>query len=328
MPRNWKSNFLSSGLPLEFEAAKLLVSKGFSVGSDFTYNREDAQASGVQKDFSVDIIATAYPPFDPKGNALHARLILLIECKYRRPETKWLFFPDINEGGFSSITPGYTLHIVSEFSPYMINESSYKFESRLPLCYKGAEVHIGSKDQEVHDKELKHAVSQLRYALPQLFKDEVWFELNNHPDDNIPFVFCPIILTTADLIVANETLTIETVEKSENISEISNDVPHLILYSDYGPDFERHCSKEFKSLAELGDLDSVKILEKNRHQSASKTYDFMYPSEIGKSLANAERFHLFRYFNQFFVCTYHGFPSFIDAIKNTVLESIETRIKL
>jgi hypothetical protein len=56
----WKSKLISSSLPLEFEVAKFLVSQGFSVSADYTYARDD---SGIVKDFSVGLQATAYLPF-------------------------------------------------------------------------------------------------------------------------------------------------------------------------------------------------------------------------------------------------------------------------
>jgi hypothetical protein len=121
---------------LEFDVAKILVAKGFSIDSDFTYSRKDSAASGVVKDFSVDIEALAFPPFDPKGNELHAQLQLLVECKYRYPKTKWLFLPDIN-GDLSSFTPGYTIRVVNQFSQYTLEKKScYEYESNFPMCYK------------------------------------------------------------------------------------------------------------------------------------------------------------------------------------------------
>lgn len=323
--KNWKRNLLSSGLPLEFDAAKVLVSKGFSIDSDYTYDRNDSEASGISKDFSVDIEASAYPPFDDE-NDIQATLRLLVECKYRYPNTTWLFFPDINRPDFSDFTAGYTLHVIDEFSPYTVDTHDCQdFESRLPVCYKGAEVRLGSKDQEVFDVEIRHAISQLRYALPQLLMHNISFQLNNHPDDNVPIIFCPILLTTADLSIVHETVTIEEVNRSENMSDISDEVPYLILTSGYGPDFENHCTKKFKKFTKLGDLDKVKKLEERRRQSSVETYDFLYPSKIGESLANAERFFLRMYFNQFFICNFYEFPNFVDEIKDITSSTIRTR---
>jgi hypothetical protein len=327
--RNWKSNLLSSGVPLEFETAKILVSKGFYVDSDYTYTRRDSDASGIAKDFSIDIEANAYPPFDPKGDQVDANLRLLIDCKYRIHNTKWLFLPEISEEsinyfGCDNTIPGRTIRVITEFSPYVIdNKSCYEFESKLPTCYKGLEIRLGSADQGVFDAEIKHGISQLRYAMPRLFKKMVWNMLSIHPEDNIPIIFSPILLTTADLLVAHETMSMSEIEKDDDVSEIAREVPYLILFSNYGPDFEEHCSSEFKGFGDLDNLDTVKRLEEKYRLSHEKIYEFNYPSQIGKGLAQA---HLLRnYFTQFFICNYREFPNFIDEIKRAISEMIKTR---
>ena len=162
--KKWKDNLLSSSLPLEFNVAKILVSKGFWVNSDFAYARND---TGIVKDFSVDIEATAYPPFtDP--NKIDASLTLLVECKYRSPNIKWLFMPEPNIGDFSPFTLGCTIRKIDEFSSYIIDENkTAEFDNNFPISYKGTEIDFGN--QSVHDNELKHGIAQLQYALPRLF---------------------------------------------------------------------------------------------------------------------------------------------------------------
>jgi hypothetical protein len=326
--RNWKSNLLSSGVPLEFEIAKILVSKGFYVDSDYTYTRRDSDASGIAKDFSVDIEATAYPPFDPEGNIIDADLSLLIDCKYRIPNTKWLFLPEIlgdpiHEFGCNNISLGDTIRVITEFSPYVVDKHScFEFESKLSTCYKGVEVRLGSADQGVFDAEIKHGIAQLRYALPRLFENMVWSMIGCHPEDNIPIIFCPILLTTADLLVAHETISMFEIEKIDEISKIAQEVPYLILFSNYGPDFQEHCSREFKSFTKLEDLDAIKQLEEKYRRSDKKIYEFYYPSKIGASLAAGRSMG---YFTQFFICNYREFPNFIDKIKSTISEMIKTR---
>jgi hypothetical protein len=98
--KKWKRNLLSASLPLEYEVARILVTRGFAVEADYTYGR-DAE-SGQPKDFSVDILARGSPPFtDP--NIVDGTFELLIECKHRVRGTKWLFLPDTNKAEFSHI---------------------------------------------------------------------------------------------------------------------------------------------------------------------------------------------------------------------------------
>ena len=94
---SWKSKLLSSGVPLEFEAAKILTAKGFAVDADYTFTRI---YEGVSKDASVDIMGTGYLPLNDR-NSVKAELYLLIECKYRSPKTQWLFLPEINDPDFN-----------------------------------------------------------------------------------------------------------------------------------------------------------------------------------------------------------------------------------
>jgi len=75
----WKSRLLSSSLPLEYEIAKILTQKGFTIRPDYTYSRNDA---GVTKDFSADIEASQAAPFGQDETA-YASLSLVAESKFR-----------------------------------------------------------------------------------------------------------------------------------------------------------------------------------------------------------------------------------------------------
>lgn len=319
--RKWKKHLLSSSFPLEFDAAKILVSKGFSVKSDYTYSRND---SGVVKDFSVDIKASTYTPFT-NPDKITADVSLLVECKYRSPNIKWLFLPDPNDPDYSPITLGNTINIVDAFSPFLINrDASSNFDANLPeFCYKGTELNFSTG--EVYDSELKHGISQLQYALPRLFAEGVEFNIFSHPDDNVPLIFSSILLTTANLFVIDNNTSLKDVLDASDINDLITQVPYLLFYSDYGPDFSTHCSKECSSLAELGEYKVVDELESLRLNSKHKTYEFENPSVKGKDLATAQRYELKRYFTQFLVCTYTEFPMLIDSIKKTISQALKTR---
>ena len=85
--RKWKHSLLSSSLPLEFEIAKLLASLEFAIDADYTFSRTDA---GETKDFSVDIFATKYTR-QPEPDPTRVDLLILVECKFRTPQKRWLF---------------------------------------------------------------------------------------------------------------------------------------------------------------------------------------------------------------------------------------------
>jgi hypothetical protein len=185
-PKSWKSELISSSIPLEFDAARILVSHGFAITSDYTYARDD---SGTVKDFSVDLFARATTPFT-NPNKLTSELELLVECKQRNPNTRWLFFPEINRLDFSPITVGVTLRSVDNFfKGFFPPNATIDFDKQGPFCYKGIE--IDEISGIVHDSQLRHGISQLQYAMPRLLTNSIEFQLGSHEEDNIPFFSAP-----------------------------------------------------------------------------------------------------------------------------------------
>ena len=306
---------ISSSLPLEFEAAKVLVSKRFSITADFAYARID---SGVSKDFSVDVHATGFPPFS-NPNEILATLELLVECKQRHSNISWLFFPDPNRGDFSPIVLGYTLRAVDVFSrSFFAPDTTVSFDKDVRFCYKGTE--IDESNGSVYDAELKHGITQLQYALPRLYTQSAISNVTNHPEDNHPFLFCTILLTTANLFVAHRSMTTADVEKSSSLKDIADPFPYLVLYSDYGPDFESHCRKECAPFIRLSKTKSLLDIETYRRENGE--YDHLLPSVVGTSFAGGLAYELRSHFTQFVVCTMKHFPSLIDRIKRIAARSV------
>lgn len=311
----WKSKLVSSSLPLEFEAAKILVSKGFAISADFAYARND---SGVVKDFSVDLRATGFPPFS-NPNVILATLELLIECKQRHRNISWLFFPDQNQPDLSPITLGRTLHAVDEFSRlFFAPNATVSFDKDIKFCYKGTE--IDEANGNVYDSELKHGIAQLQYALPRLYTENVLFNAHCHPEDNHPFLFCSILLTTANLFVAHRGLKRANVENSSSIKDIAEQVPFLFFFSDYGPDFETHCRKECTPLVELPKMESILSIE--AYRSKNGEYDHLLPSALATSFSDGQRYELISHFSHFVVCTMKHFPSLINRVKRFATRAV------
>ncbi|HJJ50061.1 MAG TPA: hypothetical protein O0X01_00835 [Methanocorpusculum sp.] len=46
-------------------------------------------------------------------------------------------------------------------------------------------------------------------------------------------------------------MTIDDIEKADNLSNIAKQVPYLFLSSDCSPDFEKHCKNVCEPLGEL-----------------------------------------------------------------------------
>lgn len=317
--KKWKSSLVSSSLPLEHEVARILVAKGFSVEADYTYARDDA---GRLKDFSVDINATGYSPFnDP--NQVDGMLELLVECKQRVRGTKWLFLPDVNKPAFSKIYLGCALQAFDDFSKFVVDKiPTYDFTKRTPCCYKGIEVQQAGG---VYESEIRHGIEQLRFAMPRLMINAMMNNMMHHPEDNKPFIVCPILLTNAELLIMNKGLTIAKVEAADDLAELGKPVPYLIAYSGYGPDFEAHCVRESKVLLDYIENKKIKAIDEYRGIISDTYYKKRGPIAFMKGMASAEDTTLQLHFSQFVVCTMDGFGRLIDKVKKISKEVIDSR---
>ncbi len=325
-PLKWKSKLISSSLPLEFEAAKILAAKGFALSADYSYARND---SGIVKDFSVDMHALAYVPFKNHIETSPAATIeLLVECKQRVQNISWLFFPT-HTPFFAYNNYGYALHAEDRFSRlfFPIHATAH-FEKRMFFCYKGTE--INEKDGNVYDTELRYGIAQLQYALPRLYTERVLENTQRRsffdPVNTLPFLFCSILITTAHLFVAHENLVTVDVEKSSSLKDIACPVPYLIYVSDYGPDFKSHCLKEFAPLADLSKQKNIRSLDAHRKKH---TYlEHQLPSVLATSLAEGQRLPLYSNFTHFVVCTMSHFPSLITHLKRSTTKAVRYLTKL
>jgi hypothetical protein len=311
---DWKNSLLKSGLPLENDVARLLARKDFAVTSEYIFSRNDM---GVAKDFSIDIEATKY--FSKNRGPreiLLGRLHTLVECKYRAPNTKWIFAPDQNDGGFSPITLGGTLQIFDQISKININpNATVPFDDKVHFALRGVEIGHSS---EGYDAEIRRGLSQLQYGLARLLHDLISFTSGSHPDDRDPFFIAPILLTTAEIRMINPHITLTDMLSADELDEVSHRVDYCVAYRDFGPDFEQHCAATFKGIYSnmpktlLSELDA----KAGRHK-----YSHLL-SEILKGLEGTERFFLRKYFNQFIICNYACFEKLIDDICKIVRKSL------
>lgn len=308
----WKDSLLSSSLPLEFEIAKLLASAGFAISADYTYSRIDA---GVTKDFSVDILAHGFIPLG-NPNSWDATLLFLIECKFRSPNRRWLFLPEPNVPDFSPFSQ-HTIRVMDVFSAYtMESEHIRQVDAELERVYKGAEIDLSRG--AVYEAEIRHGVSQLRYALPRLFSDEILRNAYQAPD---PFIICPILVTTAPLYIARKDAGIAGVRNAATLDDIAVSHPYCVLYSDYGPDFEDHCRRQCSELGNIRDHDPHKIYGR---RAASAKYAISTPFALAEGFARADRFSLVSNFTQFIICTQKSFGDLIRRITQAATEDVKT----
>ncbi|OHB67333.1 MAG: hypothetical protein A2V70_00155 [Planctomycetes bacterium RBG_13_63_9] len=315
---HWREELLASGLPLESDAARLLVSKGFRVVSDFKFTRAE---SGVVRDCFVQLLAgTSLGPSDPDQPT--GSLELVFECRHRSSGAAWLYLSDPNPREKSPITPGHTVRVVDTFSSFAVDgDATVAFDRQLPACYKGVEIDV--ERGSVADVEPSGGLAQLQYALPRVVVEIISRNLTGPPGRNVPFLFCPVLLTTARLLVADEGLSVERVKRASELLELAHEVPYLTVYSDYGPDFQSHCQREFGALEALERGDDTLIVERRR--AAHYRSDTELPIAVIESLMAADRHWLHRLFTQFVVCSEPQLPALLDAIQQVAASAIQSR---
>lgn len=314
--KEWKKGFLSSGFPLEFETAKILVKQGFGFEPDYCYERIE---TGQTKGFSVDLHGHLFFPTSTAN--ITASLELLIECKYRSPNKTWVFLPDVSRT--VSLLHEYPVIIaVDEFSFCRIDEVPILlFDGNSPFCYKGTEISLS--DGAAYDSEIRQGINQLRYALSRLISENVLHRGVCHPTDIVPFFILPILVTTAELRVLGLGTTLAQVQETHLLEAITKKVPYLILFNSFGPDFVAHARRQFKELANIGNYKNVKDIEKRLRVSGLKFYEFNLPSSIGKALAEGDE--LGRYCSHFLVCSFDALPEMLNRVKQATRASLRKR---
>jgi hypothetical protein len=303
--KNWKDQLLRSGVPLEYEVASILADNGFAVDADYSFLRRDADNL---KEFSVDIDATWYGG----TSSVYFKLEIPIECKYRSRDKYFLFLPDPNLEDYSSVTIGGTVLGVDHFVPYNLPSDSFiALESSIDYAYKGLEIHGNSAT----DHELTRGIQQLRYAMPGLVRQGIDFNFSPHPSDTLCLFFTRILVTNAPLRMLLPRINIETIESANSIEDISMNVDTVILFSDYGPDYEDHFRSTFSENQEYRLEWAHNIKERLKKQRKNLSYQGD-PVGFIEDLTNASRFVCSKLSTQFFITTIYGLPPLLSALKS------------
>lgn len=319
--KEWKNKFLSSSLPLEFEVGKILKSKNFMFSYDFLYSRDKyASVSGsdrysdVNNDFSVDLYAWDLAPFGNLDDTIEttAWLELLVECKYTQPNKKWVFLPDLAENRRISGYGDNFLNVIDTFSKKTAKFTiTADFDKKGPFCYKGTEIDANTGAIDFYP--IQKGISQLQYALPRLICDYIEDRCDTEKPD-IPLFYCPILVTTADLMILKRDVTIEKVASSNSLMDIAKPTPYLFLYSDCGPDFKKHCAKQCETLPKY----DWTILDEYRRSQGENEWDL--PSRVCESLSEGG---MSNYCSKFIICSFKNFPMLIKKIKNVTTSAID-----
>ncbi len=319
----WKAGLMASGMPLKFQAANILVSKGFSVRTDYQFGREapSEQTPFQRRDSRVDLYAVAHSPFS-KPEKVTAQVELLAECVHRPSDAAWLFLPDPNTGDGSPAAPGRTVRAVDQFSHYVLGESALaSLDDDLTICQAALEVDLetGRTDYAA----IGQGLTRLQHALPRLFSENVMGYMTAPTQENVPFIFCPILITTAPLYVMEPGMDMARFAGADRIGDIAAERPYLMMYLDYGPEFETLCRTECGQMTVLQRSDEAMLIEQKRARHAdSQNY---LPFTIIDALVTGERFYLAAFFTQFIVCTLPSFPELLDLLKKTTSSVLRSR---
>jgi len=315
--KKWKSRLLSSSLPLEYEVAKILTDRDFSVSFDYSYYRKDANQ---KKEFSTDLKGLHFFPLDTEDR-IDASLTLLAECKYREEGKKWIFLPDINKPEFSDFTLGYTIKSLAEFSKAKTKRDLItSFEDEFEFALKGVEINLTSG--EVFDKDIRHGIAQLKFALPYLIKSTIEGNTYCHLADAKPAYIISVLVTNADLYILDDAFSIERVKECEDLNELTQHVPFLVCHSEIGPDFTDHHKEIFQGFSmDCEDIENLKIFEAFQKTQKDKKHQIYYsPLGCCHDLEQSYLFTMKKYYSQHFICNFKHFPEFIDKILNTLAE--------
>lgn len=317
--RKWKSRFLSSSIPLEYETAKILSNLGLSVSYDYSYFRKEGNEN---KEFSVDLKGLGFIPLDDE-NEVDACVEILVECKYREDGKKWFFLPEIAVSEVSERTSGNAVCSITSFSTKEVNkESIYAFEDQFAFSLKGTEINFHTGD--VFDKDLRHGILQLKYAMPYLLSSAISNNLSWHLEDAIPHFIFPILVTNAELYLLKEEFSIERLKKCEDIEEIADKVPYLTYFSDYSPDFAEHHKRIFRNFYDdFKENESLLYFEKYQEQKKHPVYGiYDSPMRMCEELQCSYQGIIRTYYSHFIICSVSQLQVLLEDFFDSITKAV------
>jgi len=251
--QKWKDYFLKSGVPLEFEIKKILDKNNCLTKYDESYLRENEL--NVETEFSYDI------------NSVNIKdqnyFELMIECKYRDESTNWVFLPENIKWDKRSLALNSILHP----NDYFTYENKFHFNPfEMPYlaqsCSKGIEITTHGQNP----KSITQAVSQLSYAMSKKILDTIihHLESNDGCEDNIHY-HIPIIVTTANLYLLNDNMTIKSIKDCNDLNDVGTKQKHLIFNCNIGKDLEDYNKKVLSKILKRFDKDFLNRRIGSRH---------------------------------------------------------------
>lgn len=272
----WKSQLVSSSLPLEHQTARLLVACDFAVAADYPYLRF---SEGTERQFSVDLRAIIETPHID-GAARGCPFDILVECKQRNPNVVWLFLPDPNRR--TGATERDILRGVDEFTKWFLVDSTWiTRDVPMPTCYKGIE--IDQESGKAYDSELRHGLAQLQFALPAILRSRLDVPATSYGlIDNTPILITLLLVTNAPLLVCGEGFDAEAVTRATNVRDVATEVPYLVARSQAGPEFSKHVATQFSGMTQTTKRKGIADAEE--HRAAQGMANHYLPSAVARRL--------------------------------------------
>jgi hypothetical protein len=316
--KTWKDGLLSSGFPLEFDVMNVLLANGFHVNGEQPFTRH---SRGAPEEHSVDIFAHHYVPLKADDGNYSGQLLVLCECKYRRPGKSWLFMPDLNDPDFSP-SMLTALRSFYSFTTYTYNSRAIgSFCAGFPTSLKGVEVQTDTAD--VYDTDIRHALHQLRYAMPELFVTQVLSTLFGHPDDCKPIFFLPLIVTNAPLRMLHDNVTLDSVLRAESLDDLSDSLDIVDIHSPYSQDFRSHCERIFAgTCGQASRADPWTAIKRIEEHYKQKHKEYINPLVDLRMLAQG--FGDPGSFSQFLVVTRSALPGFLTNVTRIVKTALRS----
>lgn len=312
----WKQALQASNILLEFEASRVLVSSGFTVEPDFKYAW---RSSGLVRESSIDMHAASVLPFPenaerPELSEAGGKIELLVECVHGNADAAWLFMPESGTRAVPDIVSGGSIRVMDHFSSYVFDHGlSNGFDSAMPLCRKGFEIDM--ETGEVSEENLGRGIEKLQYVLPKVITDNVLFYLTVRLENNVPFIVCPVLLTTVGLHVIRKDVTADMIGEASDFREIADPVPCLVMHSGIGPDFEYQCGHESNRMKGIQRTENAALVEQKRARHFGARTNL--PFTVMEALMAGHKDYLNTYFTRFVICNNRHFPELVDTIKQT-----------
>ena len=250
-------------------------------------------------------------------------MTLLVECKQRIPDVRWLFFPNDLDLSYPRPTSTNIVRVIDRFFYHQCDRTPVRvFSESLPIAIKGTEINLSKGD--VYDKEIRHGNAQLQYALPAFVVQLLRLMALHLPTMFVPYLFCPVLLTTAELYMVKDTTSLADFGNIASLDEIAVRVPYLCYSATIGPDFQNHSKRQGEGLAKEWRADVLAELDQDAEQlrlgNVINASAFIHEVEAGRGSIVDD------YYQDIVVCSHAAFGAFLNALEQAVEIAVKTLV--